>query len=165
MSGEFRQYLFPHDHPRLAEVRGLDPYTYREAARKEGTFTGDLVQGWTPLYLNEFRGITEDGVLRADVHPFALPLPGEEAPVAAMVAAAHDLLAALGDEDRTRVSCPVDAVINGFLGEVVAGRPSSTSSATTSRSTAHPTCAHPGAGSSTVTTARSTASSSRAACC
>jgi hypothetical protein len=216
MSGEFRQYLFPHDHPRLAEVRGLDPYTYREAARKEGTFTGDLVQGWTPLYLNEFRGITEDGVLRADVHPFALPLPGEEAPVAAMVAAAHDLLAALGDEDRTRVSYAVDAVewqtwanpefmqfdtglrlefqppevrekalelmraslspegyeltrnmmlINGFLGEVVAGRPSSTSSATTSRSTAHPTCAHPGAGSSTVTTARSTASSSRAACC
>jgi hypothetical protein len=110
MSGEFRQYLFPHDHPRLAEVRGLDPYTYREAARKEGTFTGDLVQGWTPLYLNEFRGITEDGVLRADVHPFALPLPGEEAPVAAMVAAAHDLLAALGDEDRTRVSYAVDAV-------------------------------------------------------
>jgi hypothetical protein len=110
MSGEFRQYLFPHDHPRLAEVRGLDPYTYREAARKEGTFTGDLVQGWTPLYLNEFRGITEDGVLRADVQPLALPLPGEEAPVAAMVAAAHDLLAALGDEDRTRVSYAVDAV-------------------------------------------------------
>ncbi|WP_324278327.1 fumarylacetoacetate hydrolase family protein [Blastococcus brunescens] len=25
MSGEYRQYVFPHDHPRLAEVRGLDP--------------------------------------------------------------------------------------------------------------------------------------------
>ena len=51
MSGEFRAYLFPHDHPRLAEVRGLDPYTYREAARKEGTFTlrpGDLLATGTP---------------------------------------------------------------------------------------------------------------------
>ena len=33
MSGEFRQYLFPHDHPRLAEVRGMDPYAYGEFAR------------------------------------------------------------------------------------------------------------------------------------
>ena len=64
MSGEYRQYLFPHDHPRLAEVRGLDPYTYGEFAKKPGTFTGGLVEGWTPLYLNEFRGVTEDGVLR-----------------------------------------------------------------------------------------------------
>ena len=69
MSGEFRQYLFPHDHPRLAEVRGLDAYAYREAARTPGTFTGDLVAGWTPLYRNEFRGVTENGTLREDVHP------------------------------------------------------------------------------------------------
>ena len=68
MSGEFRQYLFPRDHPRLADVRGLDAYTYRDAARTPGTFTGDLVAGWTPLYRNEFRGITEDGTLRPDVH-------------------------------------------------------------------------------------------------
>ena len=33
VAGEFRQYLFPHDHPRLAEVRGLDAYAYRDAAR------------------------------------------------------------------------------------------------------------------------------------
>ena len=67
MSGEYRSYLFPHDHPRLAEVRGMDPYTYREHARTPGTFTGGLVEGWTPLYLDEFRGVTEDGVLRNTV--------------------------------------------------------------------------------------------------
>src|SRR4051794_38063792 len=98
MSGEFRQYLFPHDHPRLAEVRGLDPYAYRDAARTPGTFTGDLVTGWMPLYRNEFRGITEDGTLRDDVHPFEPARPDEQAPVAAMVDAARNLLAALEDD-------------------------------------------------------------------
>jgi hypothetical protein len=110
VSGEFRQYLFPHDHPRLADVRGLDPYAYREAARTPGTFTGGLVEGWTPLYRNEFRGVTEDGTLREGLYPLTPAEPGEEAPVAAMVAAATDLLAALSDEDRARISFPVDAV-------------------------------------------------------
>ena len=100
MSGEFRQYLFPHDHPRLAEVRGLDAYAYRDVARTPGTFTGGLVEGWTPLYRNEFRGVTEDGTLREGLYPFEPARPGEEAPVAAMVAAAHDLLAALDDDGR-----------------------------------------------------------------
>src|SRR5829696_6828141 len=110
MSGEYRQYLFPHDHPRVAEVRGMDPYTYGEFSKKPGTFTGGLVEGWTPLYLNEFRGVTEDGSLREDLYDLALPEPGEEAPVEAMVAAAEDLLAVLDDDGRTRISFPVDAV-------------------------------------------------------
>ncbi len=110
MPGEFRQYLFPHDHPRLADVRGMDPYAYREAARAEGTFTGGLVEGWTPLYRNEFRGVTEDGTLREGLHPLTPAEPGEEAPVAAMVAAATDLLGALSAEDRARVCFDVDAV-------------------------------------------------------
>jgi len=110
MSGEFREYLFPSDHPRLAEVRGLDPYAYRDAARTPGTFTGDLVEGWTPLYRNEFRGITEDGTLRDDVHVFEPARPDEQAPVAAMIDAARNLLAALDDYGRARIAHPVDAV-------------------------------------------------------
>jgi Protein of unknown function (DUF3500) len=110
MSGEFRQYLFPHDHPRLAEVRGLDPYAYGEFAKKPGTFTGGLVEGWTPLYLDEFRGVTEDGTLRDGLHPLTPAEPGEQAPVAAMVAAAEDLLSVLDDEQRKQISFPVDAV-------------------------------------------------------
>jgi hypothetical protein len=109
MSGEFRRYLFPHDHPRLAEVRGMDPYAYREHARTPGTFTGGLVEGWTPLYLQEFRGVTEDGVLREGLYPLSAAEPGEEAPVAQMVAAAEDLLAALDDDARERITHGVDA--------------------------------------------------------
>ncbi|MGR6964686.1 DUF3500 domain-containing protein [Geodermatophilus sp. URMC 61] len=110
MAGEFRQYLFPHDHPRLAEVRGLDPYTYGEFAKKPGTFTGGLVEGWTPLYRAPFRGVTEDGTLRDGLYPLTPAEPGEEAPVPAMVAAAQDLLAALSPEDRERIAFDVDAV-------------------------------------------------------
>lgn len=109
MTGEFRKYLFPRDHPRLAGVRGMDAYTYREAAREEGTFTGGLVEGWTPMYLNEFRGVTEDGTVRSDVHWFEPPQPGEAAPVAEMVAAAEDLLGALDDEGREKILHEVDA--------------------------------------------------------
>jgi hypothetical protein len=110
MSGEFRQYLFPHDHPRLAEVRGLDPYAYGEFSKEPGTFTGGLVEGWTPLYRNEFRGITEDGTLREGLYPLEPARSGEEAPVAAMVAAAEELLAALDDDGRKQISFDVDAV-------------------------------------------------------
>jgi hypothetical protein len=110
MSGEFRQYLFPHDHPRLAGVRGLDPYTYGESAREPGTFTGGLVEGWTPLYRAPFRGVTEDGTLREGLYPLEPARPGEEAPVEAMVAAAEDLLSVLDGEDRERISFGVDAV-------------------------------------------------------
>src|SRR6185312_5509676 len=99
-----------HDHPRLAEVRGMDPYAYRDFARTPGTFTGGLVEGWTPLYKNEFRGVTEDGTLREGLYPFEPARPGEEAPVAAMVAAANDLLAVLDDDGRKRISFDVDAV-------------------------------------------------------
>ena len=110
MPGEYRRYLFPHDHPRLAEVRGLDPYAYREHARTPGTFTGGLVEGWTPLYRDEFRGVTEDGTLREKLFDLTPAEPGEEAPVEAMVAAAEDLLAALDDEGRERIAFAVDAV-------------------------------------------------------
>jgi hypothetical protein len=110
MAGEFRQYLFPHDHPRVAEVRGMDPYTYRDFSATPGTFTGGLVEGWTPLYRNEFRGVTEDGVLRDGLYPLTPVEPGEEAPVEAMVAAANDLLAVLDDDGRKRISFAVDDV-------------------------------------------------------
>ena len=110
MTGEYRQYLYPHDHPPLAGVRGMDPYRYRDAARRPGTFTGGLVDGWTPLYLNEFRGVTEDGVLRDGLFQLTPAEPDEAAPVEAMVAAARDLLDALDDDGRQRIAFDVDAV-------------------------------------------------------
>lgn len=110
MTGEFRQYLFPPDHPRLARVRGMDPYTYRTAAGEPGTFTGGLVAGWKPLYGNAFCGITENGTLRQGIHRFEAPRPGEEAPVAGMVAAASELLSALDGEAKEQIRHPVDAI-------------------------------------------------------
>ncbi len=110
MSGEFRSHLFPHDHRRLSSVRGLDPYAYRDVSRRPGTFTGDLVEGWKPLYLNEFRGVTENGTITDGLYPLAAVTHGEEAPVDEMVDAARDLLAELSDVDRSRISYPIDAV-------------------------------------------------------
>jgi hypothetical protein len=110
VAGEYRQYLFPHDHPRVAEARGMDPYTYGEFSGSPGTFTGGLVEGWTPLYKNEFRGVTEDGTLREGLYPFEPARSGEEAPVEAMVAAANDLLTVLDDDQRKRISFDVDAI-------------------------------------------------------
>jgi hypothetical protein len=108
--GEFRKYLFPRDHPRLADVRGMDPYAYREFARTPGSFTGGLVANWEPLYRSEFHGITADGTLRTGLYPLRPPAPGNAAPAAAMTAAARDLLAALDDAGRKRISFGVDAV-------------------------------------------------------
>ncbi len=105
----FRQFLFDHDSPRLAGIRGLDPYAYREAA-KQDPFTGGLIRGWAPLQLAEFRGITSDGTLRPEVHAFAPAEPGEEAPVAAMVAAAEALEHELDETALAALRHPVDAV-------------------------------------------------------
>ena len=68
-TAEFRKFLFPPDSPRIAGIKGLDAYEYREAAKAD-PFTGGLIRGWKPLQCNPFRGITEDGTLRSDCHPF-----------------------------------------------------------------------------------------------
>lgn len=107
-SPDFRDHLFDHDHPRLADVRGLDPYEYREAAKAD-PFTGGLIDGWTPLYLADFRGVTEDGVLREGLFPLEPARPGEEAPVQDMITAARALLDLLDRAQLDRLCHPVDA--------------------------------------------------------
>jgi hypothetical protein len=106
---EYRNYLYPPDAPRLASIRGLDAYEYREAA-KEDPFTGGLIRGWKPLQLADFHGVTEDGTLHPEVHAWEPARPGEEAPVADMVAAARELVEALDEKDRAELLHPVDAV-------------------------------------------------------
>ncbi|MCD2196902.1 DUF3500 domain-containing protein [Actinomycetospora endophytica] len=109
MPAEFRRYLFPPDSARINDVKGLDAYEYREAA-KSHPFTGGLIRGWAPLQLAEFRGVTEEGTLRPDQHPFTPARPGEEAPVAAMIEAALVLEDALDEAGRARLNHAVDAV-------------------------------------------------------
>ena len=112
MSGEFRQYLFPPDHPRLAEVRGLDPYAYREAARtpghvhrRSGRAAGRRCTG------NEFRGVTEDGTLRDGPRTLRTgPRRRKRRRWRRWWTRREDLLAALDDDGRARISYAVDAV-------------------------------------------------------
>ncbi|MFF5140628.1 DUF3500 domain-containing protein [Streptomyces sp. NPDC013157] len=108
-SAEYRKYLYPSDSPRLSSIRGMDAYEYREAAKAD-RFTGELIRGWKPLQLADFRGVSEDGTPRPGVHTWEPARPGEEAPVADMVAAARDLLAALDDDARAKLCHPVDGV-------------------------------------------------------
>lgn len=105
---EYRQYLYAPGDPRIEELKGLDAYAYREAAKKDA-FTGDLIRGWEPLYFQPFRGVTADGNVIAGLYRLAPAEPGEEAPVEAMTTAASNLLEGLSDEARERVSYPADS--------------------------------------------------------
>lgn len=105
----FRQFMFPPGHPRIEELKGLDAYEYREVARAPGTFTGSLVEGWAPLYLNDFTGVTSDGEVIEGLYPLEPAASGEEAPVAAMVTAAHSLFDACTGEEQQKLRYDVDA--------------------------------------------------------
>lgn len=105
----FRQFMFPPGHPRIEALKGLDAYEYREVAKAPGTFTGSLVEGWEPLYLNEFTGVTSNGEIIEDLYPLEPAAPGEEAPVADMIAAAENLFAACTDDELNRLRFAVDA--------------------------------------------------------
>lgn len=98
----FRRYLYPNDHPRLTDIRGLDVYEYRNYAANVDPFTSRLVAGWKPLYCNDFRGVTSDGEIVPGLYSLAQARPGEEAPTAAMVEAAEAYLATLTDEQRAK---------------------------------------------------------------
>lgn len=111
----FRQYLYPRDHPRLAEIRGLDVYQYRDYAANVDPFTSGLVAGWRPLYGNEYHGITSDGVVIPGLYPLCEAQPGEEAPTAAMVAAAEAYLGSLSEEQRARASYPTPGDVHWQL--------------------------------------------------
>jgi hypothetical protein len=104
----FRAYLYPPGHPRIEELKGLDAYSYREAA-KQDSFTGELIKGWKPLYFQPFQGVTSDGQPIPGLYPAAPARTGEEAPTAEMAAAASKLLEYLPDAARDQVSFPVDS--------------------------------------------------------
>lgn len=104
----FRDYLFATDHPRVADIRGLDARGYAEAA-KQDSFAGPMIKGWKKLYPQPFVGITSDGVRREGLFPLAPVRPGEEAPTAEMVAAARKLLGVVGQEQAKKLTYAVDA--------------------------------------------------------
>ncbi|WP_350001135.1 DUF3500 domain-containing protein [Pseudarthrobacter sp. WHRI 8279] len=104
----FRDYLFAPDHPRVAEIRGLDAREYAEAATRD-SFAGPMIEGWKKLYPQPFVGITSDGVRRGGLFPVAPAQSGEEAPTAEMVAAARKLLGVAAPEQAGKLTYAVDA--------------------------------------------------------
>jgi hypothetical protein len=104
----FRDFLFAPDHPRVAEIRGLNAREYAEAATTD-SFAGPMIEGWKKLYPQPFTGITSDGVHREGLFPLTPARPGEEAPTAAMVAAAGKLLGAVTPDQKRKLCYAVDA--------------------------------------------------------
>ncbi|SFT90486.1 DUF3500 domain-containing protein [Arthrobacter sp. ov118] len=104
----FRDFLFTPDHPRVAEIRGLNAREYAEAAKSDA-FAGPMIEGWQKLYPQPFVGVTSDGVLRDGLFPLRAARAGEEAPAAEMAAAAQKLLSVLTPEQALRLSYAVDA--------------------------------------------------------
>jgi hypothetical protein len=104
----FRDYLFAPDHPRVADIRGLNAREYAEAAKTD-SFAGPMIEGWQKLYPQPFTGITSDGVRREGLYPLTPVRPGEEAPTPQMVAAARKLLGAVSAEQAHKLTYAVDA--------------------------------------------------------
>lgn len=104
----FRNHLYPPGHPRVAGIRNLDIYEYAEAAKTD-SFAGPMIEGWQKLYPEPFTGITTDGTVRTGLFSTGPALPGEEAPVQEMVAAALKLFGALAPEQAGALRYPLHA--------------------------------------------------------
>ena len=108
MSG-YRDYLYPADHPRITDVKGLDAYEYVPFAEQHH-FTGGLIEGWRKLYDEPYVGVTADGAIIPGLFPLRRPDAADAAPVDAMVAAAERLFETLDPEPRERISYPIDSL-------------------------------------------------------
>lgn len=106
---DFREFVYPPDHPRVADIRGLDARQYAEAVKSD-SFAGPMIEGWSRLYPAPFHGITNDGTLRTGLYALADAEPGDEAPTAAMTDAAHALFATLTAAQNERLRYAIDAV-------------------------------------------------------
>lgn len=103
-SDSYLNHLFDLDDPQLAPYRGM---TYEEftADRQKAPFLRELLDFWDGLYAEPFVGVTSDGVVREDVYR----LPARDLPDPEPRQAALRALATLDDEQRDRVSYPMDA--------------------------------------------------------
>jgi hypothetical protein len=103
-SEDYRDYLIPADAARLAEGRGLDPWTYAKPIKQTERAQG-LITLWQDLYRQPFRGITTDGTVLDG--RFALADEGFDVHTA--TAAATALLDTLTEGERAQARYPIDA--------------------------------------------------------
>jgi hypothetical protein len=106
MASDFRDHMFPLDHPRLALYRSCDPYAYVDELRRVPVID-KAVSDWSALFENtQFHGITADGQVRPELFELGAD---EEAPTGPAVEAARALLGSLSVEERERIAHPLDS--------------------------------------------------------
>ena len=103
-SNDYRDFLFPLDHPRLAGLHHLSTREYGVAAR-EVPLLNDLITHWQTLATQPFHGLTCDGTCEHGL--FALE--DEGAPVLEATAAATALLTSLDGNKKVKLLFPLDA--------------------------------------------------------
>jgi hypothetical protein len=101
---DFRQFVPATDHPKIAGLAELNAHSY--AAR---TLQNPWIQEWTghwkEAYGRPFVGITTNG----SAMPGLFPIANENAPIAAMMAAARRLLERASEDQRRRLCRAIDA--------------------------------------------------------
>lgn len=105
MSNQFRDLLFPLDHPHLADVRGLDPRRFGQAAISHPILE-PIVAAWRTKLAEPFHGLTCDGRCRHGL----FKLGDEGAPTQAMCKAAAHLLDSLDPALVDKLRHPIDAL-------------------------------------------------------
>jgi len=105
---EFRQYLYPLDHPRVASLRDMDARAY--VAFAAGSARGAwLREHFLEKYAQPFTGLSADGIIRSDVYRREAVRPGEAAPTARMVEAARTFLSYLLPPKRAKARYPFES--------------------------------------------------------
>jgi hypothetical protein len=104
MIADFRPFVPPADHPKIAGLADLDAHSYGARAL-QNPWVQEWTARWKELYARPFVGITTDGSPIRGLFPFA----DEEAPVAAMTLAARRLMEQASAEQRQRLCLVIDA--------------------------------------------------------
>jgi len=100
----YREFLYDLADPVLAPYRGMDYETFTKD-RQGAQFLLDLLDYWNSLMDEPFVGITSDGQVRDGL--YVLPNQNQQLPQG--VTEAQALLASLTDEQRAKISYPLDS--------------------------------------------------------
>ena len=105
MSNNFRDLIPPPDHPRIAGISDRDAYSHAAHALATRPRVQTLLTERRARIDEPFHGITTDG----DVVPQLYTLADEDAPTAAIVAAARNVLNVASAEEHARLCHAIDA--------------------------------------------------------
>lgn len=107
MGSDFRRFIPPHDVQRCEELRTSDIYQWTDLRCSE-PFVRDWIKHWQSLLSEPYRGISNDGTIRDDIHYLA-DEHDYGAPVEAMVLAARKVIEVARLNEQQRLTYPVDA--------------------------------------------------------